>query len=428
MASAITKRKNQKKTELNNYLKAIDNDAAFIDSVHDCVSQSLDAHTARVLLTKKTYDIFNLVQDNEKHELKCFYALHAILLALVSEDRDEILNEMSDANIDTLKKCIVIAQKRIRPNVKIAENKRDMRSAEIAMGITPNSMVCNGMIKTAQIALNVNVFWDEAVAELQKWSDAIKNYKRPQSEDSVEKIDRIFEIQPDDNSEVSEAKENTEPKKEVELWTTDMLVEKLGCKTKAAFQTKKSEIIKNNADRADEIRGWFIVRWRRPALFKAEFFGELQKLWTKGATKQKTVRNTKKNTSVAKPVVNKEEKQKTAKQPKTLSDVKALEAYIVALCELCDNADKAVKSSETVYENAMKEAATAKPADRRKLLEHALNANDKIAEAQSTFDEFKQRLDTAKKLLQDKKHAEETLHNINAEITKMLREFKQNQQ
>lgn len=425
MASAVAKRKkNQRTTELNNYLKAINNDAAFIDSVHDCVSQSLDTKMARELLVTKTYDIFNLAQDNEKHELKCFYALHAILLALVSEERNDILNEMSDTNIDILKKCIVIAQKRIRPNTKIVENKRDMRSAEIAMGIAQNSMVYNGMIKTAQIALNVNAFWDEAVTELQKWSDAVNNYQRPHLENSAEKIDCMFEKQPDDNSEV---KENTESKEEVELWTTDVLVEKLGCKSRAAFYTKKSEIIKNNADRADEINGWFIVRWHRPALFKAKFFDELQKLWVKGA-KQKTVKKVKEKVPATKPVVNKEEKQKPIKQPKTLSDVKALEAYIVALQELCDNAGKAVKSSEDAYADAMQKATNAKPADRRELLERALNANDKIAEAQATFDEFKQRLDVANKLLQEKKHAEEKLRSVNAEIKKMLQEFKQNQQ
>lgn len=418
MASATVKRKNQEKTELNNYLKAIDNDAAFIDSVHDCVLQSLDTKMARELLVTKTYDIFNLAQDNEKHELKCFYALHAILLALVSEERNNILNEMSDAGIDTLKKCIVIAKKRMRPNVKIVKDKRDMRSNEIAMGIAQNSVVNNGMIKTAQIALNVGAFWNEAIAELQKWSDAVDNYKKTRLEKSVEPINQITVSQSDDNSKTKE---------EVELWTTDMLAEKLGCKSKGSFHTKKSEIIKNNANRADEINSWFIIRWHRPALFKAEFFDKLQKLWVKGA-KQKPVKKVKEKVPATKPVVNKEEKQKPIKQPKTLSDVKALEAYIAALQTLSDNAGKAVKSSEDAYADAMQKVTNAKPADRRELLERALKANDKIAEDQATFDEFKQRLDTANKLLQDKKRAEEKLRSVNAEITKALREFKQYQQ
>jgi len=418
MSSATTKHKKQRTTELNNYLKIIDNDVAFIDSVHDCVSQSMDANVARVLLASKTYDIFNLIQNNEKHELKCFYALHAILLALISEDTNDILKEMSNTNIDVLKKCIVIAQKRKRPNAKIVQDKLDTRSVEIAMGIAQDSVVNKGMIKTAQIALNVGVFWNEAIAELQKWSDAVDNCKKTRLEKSVEPINQITVSQSDDNSKTKE---------EVELWTTDILVEKLGCKSKGYFHTKKSEIIKNNADRADEINGWFIVRWHRPALFKAKFFDELQKLWVKGA-KQKPVKKVKEKVPATKPVVNKEEKQTIIKRPKTLSDVKALETYIAALRELCDNADKAVKSSEDAYADAIKEATNAKPADRHELLERALKANDKIAEAQATFDEFKQCLDAANKLLQDKKRAEEKLRNVNAEIAKVLQEFKQNQQ
>ena len=88
----------------------------------------------------------NLIQNNEKHELRCVYALHIILLALAGGKHEDVLNAMSDRSIKVLKKCINVAQKCMRPKAEIVGNAIDMRSAKIAMGIDKNSTVSDCMM------------------------------------------------------------------------------------------------------------------------------------------------------------------------------------------------------------------------------------------------------------------------------------------
>ena len=121
--------------------------------------------------------------DKSACYIKCPYAMHAILLALVGENSTDILNDMSDNTIATLKQCIIIAKKMPRLNIRKIKAAIKANQVKIHDNKTPPAECteCKRVIKTLMVSEHINgLLYEDAVSELQKWSDAIDNFQRSQ--------------------------------------------------------------------------------------------------------------------------------------------------------------------------------------------------------------------------------------------------------
>ena len=394
------------------------NDAEIIESISFDILGKFDAEKARCLIMQPE-NLINLIQNSkhDKHELTCFYAVHAILLALVEYECAEILSQMPDYNIETLKQCIAVVKKHPRPDAELIENMINERLIGCHSGTDHEDWINDNMIKSLKIAKNIECMWDDAVAELQRWDKGIGVFKR--SEPVQELIKELA---------------SKEVKEEPELWSMDELAAKLGSKSKNAFQVKKCAIIKAHPDRADEINNWFVRGFGagKPMLFKPGYFKQLQSLWgKKTAQKNVTKQNDANMKTDVKPCIKElatDVKTDVKGAPVTLVDLKGFEAYIKVLQELCKNTEIQVRDAESEYAKIAEKIPTADSDTRRDLLERALAA-DKVAEKhRAALADCQTRLDCANNLLQDRNRAMAEINAANAKIAQILQEFEQSKQ
>lgn len=358
-----------------------------------------DIEGARKLI-QNPYIIYNLIQNNpinNAHELKCFYAMHALLLMLIDDECTDILNQMSEDSINMLKQCLTIAKKHPHPNIKDIEKVLKERSAAKYVKNAYDRWINENMIKSLNVSKNVHYLWDKANTELQKWFDIVAVFKRA----DIEKVSETTET-------TDTAQKPIVSIQNVELWTIDELAKKLGHKSKHSFEVKKCELIKRNPNRADEIQGWFVrsTTKRSPLLFQAIYFKELQDLF---ARKNKTT------------------KKLTSKNRPTLVDMKAFETYIESLQTLCKQTIDALEIADKDYKKSIQAATSAKPHERGKLLQDAITANDNATKYRATLDDYKACLDNATQLLQERQRTIAALAEIDKKMSETLHEFNQNQ-
>ncbi len=129
-------------------------------------------------LITKPETIKNLSQVTDDHNVRCFYAMHAISIALDGVNCSDILNKMSDADIKILQKSIQAAKQRLRPDTEALEkglaNSRARKYEQssrlgIERAANQKSMALYGIVAER---------WDNAVAELNRWGDAVDNFER----------------------------------------------------------------------------------------------------------------------------------------------------------------------------------------------------------------------------------------------------------
>ncbi len=217
--------------------------AEIIDVISLDVVHSLNSDAAIKILTN---DI-NIIQElmtrdtkNTANNLKCLYALHALMLPLApaSVNRQDVLHNMIGGNRKALQQLIADALKQPRPDEKLLKRTIEKRSGE------PDSAIKEYMIKSANIILEILPCWDEIHQELLNWADAVVNYQPTR-----------------DSNESSQGITN-----ETENWklVDDKLAQDFGYETKAEFRHRKNKLIErinhHNKQKADEIKSWFRVK------------------------------------------------------------------------------------------------------------------------------------------------------------------------
>lgn len=373
-------------------------DATLIATLFFDALKPLNAGAARDLLMQpdRLAALLENRKGNDKSaDIKCFYALHALLLILVNENCTDILNQMPAHDMATLKQCIAVAQKRKCPDATVITKSLSQRQSS---GLVSESelLVNKAMIQSLQISLHVSAQWNDAVAELQKWAKAIDGFVRAPSAQLSSEEQSLPETQENESHE---------------LCTLDELANKLGFKDKAAFLGKKKRFVERYPNRAKvkEVKTWFVYpNGGRSALFRLAYLEELRTLLAAGNQKPFTV-------PVSQPV----------KNTKTLVDVRGIETYLAALQELCCGMRLELQEAENAYNKIIGQATKAKGSERRDLLQQAIKTNDLITQHQKTLNDFQRRVDNAKNLQNRRQQALDTLCAVDAEISKLLAEFKQ---
>ncbi|MBO4683282.1 MAG: hypothetical protein J5611_01740 [Alphaproteobacteria bacterium] len=417
-----------------------------------------------------------------KHQLKCLYALHAILLALGDQDCADVLNQMSDNEIAELQECIALVKRHPCPNKALLNTYLQQRFAREQEKLSANDRLVNtAMIYTLQIALRVADSWDRAVANLHKWSDAIAAFERepiliqqepevaqPTKEDFwtygelaqklgfpsvkvlqikkqhfiqrckdttlVDKVKSWFICQNGGTPWLFKAEHFEElrgllvKKPNIDLshydpnmlWTYTELAQKLGFPSVKFLQSKKHHFIERCKDAAllNEFKSWFLVPDGKPGLFKKEHFEELRALFAK-----RTKTNSDKATAQADSSAVAIAKPAQIKSVNGLVDVIAFEKYLLCLKQLWQDAQQELKTVEAEYDNTMAKLTKTKVAKRGALLQQAMQLNDVIAQRQETVGRAAKRFETAKSLWDCRQRAMETMRATDAEIAKLLAEF-----
>ena len=220
--------------------------AEIIDTLWFDVLKGLQYDTACALLMTPE-KLINLLDNNDRGKnvegakMQCFYAMHALGLALIDGNCNDILNQMSDNQIKTLQHCFLIAAEHARPNGEVIKQRISERFAELRNPTEKTDrLVCATMLHSLQISNQISDLWNESLAELKKWSNAIANFDR-----------RAPQWVP-----TSEA------------W------QKLGCADKGEWHRLLADVRKANSDRKEEIKSWIKVV-QRTALFDMTHFEEL---------------------------------------------------------------------------------------------------------------------------------------------------------
>jgi hypothetical protein len=217
--------------------------------------------SARNILIQQTKSVSDLVGGD------CSYALHALLLSLVSDDSSVILQQMTSEKVKVLKCAVAKARKLTQPDLVAVNQTVDNCYTKVRV---PSLLPEYGRLKNEQtmvsgiIAKEVCALWDDAVAELDKWADTIANF---QKKPCVKSDDKHI--------------------------TLEQLMNKLGM-SYSDFRKQRSEIIKNNPGLKQKINSWFChetgTRSKSLKLFDIEHFDELQQLITVHKSRNKTVR------------------------------------------------------------------------------------------------------------------------------------------
>ena len=376
------------------------------DKITQTLSALLEFNATKAReLIKNPCDLRTLI--NKETGLTCIYAMHAIAFALVGENCAEILNEMTDAGIAILKQCISDAKKIKRPNIDSVEM---YRSARLEMQKTHKNIintetgetremtsheiwVNDQELKSLFVYTKVYDWWDDAVVQLDIWSNAIDNFVRT--------VPEKIEQQPQQMAPAPApvATESAAPAKK--LLSTDELMKLLGIK-KGKFQQTNRQMTKEQ----DTI--WFTCRRGVNRKFRVKFLEEYT-AWFK------SVKVPAQKTSV-KPV---------AKQPRKISnmlDVKALEAALAAIVEMGKNSGKELNTA-TSMRKAVQDAIFNETDEDKiaKLSAELTHTNDIVKEKKSVYEQFNRANDLYTKLCR----AQKSLNNIANEVSMFIESVKQ---
>ena len=371
-----------------------------------------------------------LMRADKKRDIVCFYALHAVLLLVKDKDCNEVLQQMSDADIEDLKLLLRIAKSRNCPD----QDKTLDYLSSMLVKFGKGDVVSDTMIISVRLYLDVSHVWEKSVVELDKWTDAVNSFVR-----------------------VAPTVEQWMPLKE--------LADKLGFETIGDFYDWKSGLKKTHP----EIDGkdWFVNQGNKGKRFNPAHFAELKQwadeMWAEKA--KKVALKTKSNKSLAgrpktkkccagkvrstKPVkVGKQTKCKIAvgnetlgdnivsdqapeciravdepQKPMTLLDVVALEKMLTAWNEMLAAATQERDAAEQNYKDVSAQVRTVKnAAERGDMLKQMMSANDAVLAAADNVREIQEKIDRANALKQERAEAARILAEKDALIAAFLKE------
>ena len=378
------------------------NDADILNKMFDALLH-FDKEMARELIVQPKC-IKRLITQNMEG-LVCFYSLHAIVLALIDDNCSDILNQMTDDDIATLKECITIAMGRERLAPEIIESHILKRKKEMENLKQYEKWVSSCMLQSLTISKEVNTeaLWNDSKKQLAIWHDAIENFVRtqPQIPEATK------------TSETNDAQQTT-------LLTYKQIAQKLGLEKEAAvydhivrqiFGSRAEKISKLSTAELDEIRKWFVAAKygsSKRYMLHSEYFDKYQKLFQNRRTRKvspKHATRTQKSTTSQTP-----QQTTSATSQYTQLDVKALEKTLAAIVKMgqtaIENADKAVKQRQSIQD------AIAKESDDNKIVELSaklVKQNKEVIQKKSVAEKFKTAKDLYEKLQQAKASLDTTV-------------------
>lgn len=311
---------------------------------------SLDVASAQEII-KKPHAIKGLIDGT--HNFRCVFAMHAIVIALISCDCLDILNDMTDAEIATLKECISIAKQFQHQDTALLDSSIAQRRAELNTLAPKQRTESQHMILALTIASKVNnpALWDECIKELNKWSDAIDGFVR----------------QPQQNSAPTQTPEP-------QYWSIRELAKKLGgineyhIRNHIRACTSKGE--------TNQVQDWFITQNGR-IKFNSEHFTEYQALFQayKAKSAKKPSEPAKAESVLVKPA-----------KFNNLLDIKAFVAYLKALEQEEERIFQKLKSAREISERIRADIASETNETKlAHLLESATQQNELVIEIKKEY-------------------------------------------
>ncbi|MBR4806851.1 MAG: hypothetical protein IKZ64_03425, partial [Alphaproteobacteria bacterium] len=182
------------------------------------------------ILDLVNYFVRNIRSIQAIVSIRCRYALHAMLYMFRNEDRLEILNGLSKADLVALKRLIAGVQKYNVPEYEgslglVAEIPEDKLFSDVS---NPEEEMRR---KIGVIHVDVWCFWEAILPELQKWSDAITEFQQAKAEQNAAPESDKVEVEETGKNEVIPEGEKTE------LWSYQELADHLGL-TKAQLNRR----------------------------------------------------------------------------------------------------------------------------------------------------------------------------------------------
>ena len=441
MASGIKLAKHAGKTKQNDIdLKRSKQTIAnqFLSDVYDALL-ALNVNTALNFI-KKPYNIEFCNTYNTK------YGLHALLVLLAANTHNwsDVFNEMTDRELQNLKKCISAVKHESQPKAELAKSyllknmfnmsdNQDLNLSQIINKI--QSLPFNKKIraKTLFIVMTVADSWDVVTDELNKLSVQIDGFKR-----APRQIEPVVEI----------VEKPTVTTYRLKTMSTEELSQKLGYKNLSVLHAMKNKVLNRNSDRRAEIKSWFSTDGK---FFIAKHFDEFKSLCAPsrqpGAIKKTRGRAAKKMTDVAitnpTPVVDIVEPEVPVQMPRLKPNtdfdkksvannttpvfdqvaVTGIQTFLKSFLQLCESRKKMSQRFENIMESVKSEQDLDK---QKEFLDQAIEINMELAKTKEDFESKSVIADNARKLLQDRENAMKQLDAVNADLANIWQEIQQN--
>ena len=410
----------------------------------------------RELFIRRTDFISDLSVTN-KH---CDYLLHALFVTLVCDKCTDLLSKMSPESVKKLKEAVVNAKSCARPDKAAAERlNQECFDKTHHLKQSQYESICNNIERySAIIASHIADFWDDAIAELDKWLSAIEEFQRNApvanvSKENVskdaEKVKKAKKARKTNAVSVVKNKGKSKMNQDKSLLSIQELADKLEMSV-AQTNRKKAYVLKKNPAFKPLVESYFIKKGAM-RYFRAECFddfvkllGDVKKYKPRAAKATKTVK------VVDVPAVDSNDaaviKAKLAEvvvqddkttnfvetvmpaKPTDLTGIvglqKILDGFMESYQIACDELDAANKECDVLLERTKK---CKDPQERTKLLALSQQANDRaltcIAVSEGKKDECELVSGLLKQAQEDSEAArkanqkwEETLAQVNAYI------------
>lgn len=362
---------------------------------------SMDKELATELI-QEPQKIKPLLGEGTKNHLRCTIAMHALAISLFEAKCHDVLNDMTNEDIEALSECISIAKKEnAQDSTKLREYlKQRWQNTKNSYKDQENEAMIFSLNLQAELIENND--WDSAVKELDKWSDAIQNFVRT----------------PKQQAEVEMPKK----REEVEFLTTDELAKKMGI-TKKQLDTFKS----HSKARSGLDFGKYFEKINNRLFFNAKFLAEFKAIYENRDTKRGRKPKNKQNGSLPQPVATKKTETKqtvTTNQQDTsnLLDIKALSAYVNKLVELLNVANNELVAAKTKSQELRNMLATEQEEENvTKLLLQATETNADVQQKKQNVNAINEKYNVAQKLLQDYNEAKKLFMDVQQEIKTFMK-------
>ena len=373
---------------------------------------NLDTTKAREII-KNPRGIKSLMET--ERGLVCLYVMHAIVLALISEDCDTILNEMSDDNIAILRTCVSIAKKTPRGDPIAIKDTEAKRLESKKSGLTKLSdgktremtqhekWENEFMLKSLEICKKVSdeAFWQDSITQLDKWADKIDTFKR--KEVLLETQDTLLTIK-----EVAD-KLGTTPGK-----VYNHISRCLTGKNQAdAAKINELFVFKDIKDGKKQVSGL------RESCFEEykKLFGKIRPYNRKPQEVKEPTNAEPKETVVAQAPV-------AQPQKDGLLGVTALHAFLGGLYKLLDEAKAELEAANNDYTKTFDALGKASNQVGRSMLIAQLGvANTAISNAQSKVDDLEKRINDGNAALKAKENADQAASVAKENLDKAKKEL-----
>lgn len=370
---------------------------------------SMDEELATYLI-QKPQKIKPLLGEGENNHLRCTIAMHALAISLFSTECHDVLNDMTNEDIEALSECISIAKEEdAQDSTKLREAiKQRRQNTENSYKDQENKAMISSL--NLQLELIENNDWDSAVKELDKWSDAIQNFVRThkqQAEVEMPKKREEVELLTTD---------------EVKYLTTDELANEMGITVKQ-LRTFKSHSKNRSGSNFEE----YFEKINNRLFFKAKFLEKFKAIYENRDTKRGRKPQNKQNGSLPQPVATKKTETKqtvTTNQQDTsnLLDIKALSAYVNKLVELLNVANNELIAAKTKSQELRNMLATEQDEEKvTKLLSQATQVNADVQQKKQNTNAITEKHNTAQKLLQDYNDAKKLFMDVQQEIKTFMK-------